>query len=52
MENIHKKQAEQVLLYQFEPESGVNINDVSDERASGKDIECLVRMRRSTLSSK
>ena len=39
MENIHKKQVEEILLYQFEPESGVNTNDVSDESASERDID-------------
>ena len=39
MENIHKKQVEEILQYQFELESGVNTNDVSDERASERDID-------------
>ena len=55
MENMHKKQVEEILLYQFEPESGINTNDASDERASEGDIWsliCLVQIRRSTKSSK
>ena len=33
-ENIHEQQVKEILTYQFEPKSGVNTNDVSDERTS------------------
>ena len=39
MENIHEKQGEEIVPYQFEPESGVNTNDVSDESASERDSD-------------
>ena len=39
MKNIHEKQVQEISLYQFEPESEVNTNIVSDERASEQDID-------------
>ena len=38
MENTQEKQVEEILLYELVPESEVNTNDMSDERAFERDI--------------
>ena len=42
MENIHERQVEEILPYQFEPESGENTNDVSDESASERNSDISI----------
>ena len=39
MENTQEKQVEEILLYELVPESEVNTNDVSGERAFSSDEE-------------